>query len=68
MKKSNLYNFVTELKDFAEISVAEADRLVEKEPLDWWEFYYDEYDRELLSITVRLEGEEEISKILVVSY
>ena len=57
MKKSNLYNFIAELKDFAEIPAVEAGRLVENEPLDWWEFFTDELDRELLSIAVRLEGE-----------
>ena len=68
MKKIELYNFVAELKDFAEIPAAEADKFIENEPLDWWEFFSDDFNRELLSIAVRLEGEEEVCRILVVSY
>ena len=67
MKKRDLYNLVAELKNFTEIKAAEARRLVEDEPLDWWEFFTDEYGREILSIAVRLEKEEEISRILLVS-
>jgi hypothetical protein len=66
MTRIDLYNEMADRNNHEIITAAEAESFVNNELINWWEFDKDDHGREIIYITVSLDGEEDISRTFII--